>query len=293
MPTTAFQPKCDSMKPVSQPNVRGHHQHRRRREVGERPAHRDVDEEQARAWRREGRGDGSRSRTRAPSSRAQMVMAAGSVMKEPSSGPSVRIESHQAQRRAAAEAGPPPPAPARRTPSTGRVEAMAMITTTKSGSVKCTLPRNCSAAGALRQGDHHQQRERPRCRRWPRSRRRRGAASALKLCSVSAGLEPCASRVIRGARNVWRIARSEDQGRDQVQRLGGARGRPAPGRAKALPPRYSFRGGGNVGGASRALEQKPEDGTMPMRLTRGAAATGEALEALSLANGCRGTPFRR
>jgi len=66
-----------------------------------------------------------------------MVMAAGSVTSEPSSGPRVRIENHQA------ETLPPPTAAtfrrqtsARR--STGRVEDMVMITTTKIASVKTT-----------------------------------------------------------------------------------------------------------------------------------------------------------
>ena len=63
-----------------------------------------------------------------------MVIAAGSVIAEPSNGPIVRIVTHQA-------AGVPPPALAtyRMAPSakatTGRVEASAMITTTKSASV--------------------------------------------------------------------------------------------------------------------------------------------------------------
>ena len=68
-----------------------------------------------------------------------MVIAAGSVMKEPSSGPTVRIASHQA-------AGVPPPRLATRRstalgePTTGRVEAIAMTTTTNIGSVKSTVP---------------------------------------------------------------------------------------------------------------------------------------------------------
>ena len=63
-----------------------------------------------------------------------MVMAAGSVMNEPSSGATVRITNHHA-------AGVPPPrlASARSHDSAsvmiGRVEASAMITTTNSGSV--------------------------------------------------------------------------------------------------------------------------------------------------------------
>ena len=63
-----------------------------------------------------------------------MVMAAGSVTKEPRSGPTVRMASHQA-------AGVPWPrlATDRRaasaTISTGRVAARAMITTTNKGSV--------------------------------------------------------------------------------------------------------------------------------------------------------------
>ena len=66
-------------------------------------------------------------------------MAAGSVMKEPMSGPSPRMESHQA-------AGLPPPraatlpSAASATAMTGRVEARAMITTTKTASVKTTVP---------------------------------------------------------------------------------------------------------------------------------------------------------
>ena len=55
------------------------------------------------------------------------------------SGPSTRMESHQA-------AGLPPPraatlpSAASATTMTGRVEARAMITTTKIGSVKSTVP---------------------------------------------------------------------------------------------------------------------------------------------------------
>ena len=63
-----------------------------------------------------------------------MVMAAGSVMREPMRGPTVSRASHQA-------AGAPPPRPATRRsaasarPSTGRVEARLMITTTNKASV--------------------------------------------------------------------------------------------------------------------------------------------------------------
>ena len=63
-----------------------------------------------------------------------MVMAAGSVMRDPSTGPTVRIVSHQA-------AGVARPMPATRrnapsaSPTTGVVEASAMMTTTKIGSV--------------------------------------------------------------------------------------------------------------------------------------------------------------
>ena len=66
-----------------------------------------------------------------------IVIAAGSVMKEPRIGPTVRIESHQA-------AGRPPPrlattfSPSSEMRSTGRVAAMHMITTTNIGSVKFT-----------------------------------------------------------------------------------------------------------------------------------------------------------
>ncbi len=63
-----------------------------------------------------------------------MVMAAGSVMKDPSSGVMVRTESHQA-------AGPPPmslatlPTIISANLMTGRVADIAMMTTTKRGSV--------------------------------------------------------------------------------------------------------------------------------------------------------------
>ena len=63
-----------------------------------------------------------------------MVMAAGSVMNDPSSGARTRIVTHHA-------AGPPPPAAAtgRSAPSAsstiGRVDASAITTTTKSASV--------------------------------------------------------------------------------------------------------------------------------------------------------------
>jgi hypothetical protein len=63
-----------------------------------------------------------------------MVIAAGSVMNEPSTGPMVRIASHHA-------AGVARPIPATRrsadsaSPTTGAVDARAMMTTTKMGSV--------------------------------------------------------------------------------------------------------------------------------------------------------------
>ena len=63
-----------------------------------------------------------------------MVIAPGSVMNEPRSGPTVRMLNHHA-------AGEPPPRRAMRrsAPSAsstiGRVDASAMITNTKSGSV--------------------------------------------------------------------------------------------------------------------------------------------------------------
>ena len=63
-----------------------------------------------------------------------MVIAAGSVMSDPSSGPRTRIDIHQ-------DAGVPPPARATirsacsARPTIGRVEASAMITTTNIGSV--------------------------------------------------------------------------------------------------------------------------------------------------------------
>ena len=62
-----------------------------------------------------------------------MVMAAGSVMKDPSTGPNVRMVSHHA-------AGVRCPSAATRwsmacaNPTTGRVAAIAMITTTNMGS---------------------------------------------------------------------------------------------------------------------------------------------------------------
>ncbi len=66
-------------------------------------------------------------------------MAAGSVMSDPSSGASVRIVSHHA-------AGVAPPSAATRASvrsaraRIGWLEASAMITTTKSASVKATPP---------------------------------------------------------------------------------------------------------------------------------------------------------
>ena len=63
-----------------------------------------------------------------------MVIAAGSVIKEPSSGPMMRMVIHQA-------AGVPPPAratvrsAASAKPTIGRVDASAMITTTNRASV--------------------------------------------------------------------------------------------------------------------------------------------------------------
>ena len=67
-----------------------------------------------------------------------MVMAAGSVMNEPSSGAMVRIENHHATGRR-----PPSDATTRRHCSasrmTGRVEASVMMMTTNTGSVKFTV----------------------------------------------------------------------------------------------------------------------------------------------------------
>ena len=66
-----------------------------------------------------------------------MVMAAGSVMKEPRMGPMVRMQTQKA-------AGPPPSkraAPAMEISAarrTGRLAAMDMMTTTNMGSVKWT-----------------------------------------------------------------------------------------------------------------------------------------------------------
>gem|GEM_PF-5788096 len=64
-----------------------------------------------------------------------MVIAAGSVMSEPSNGPAVRTESHQAA------VVPPPreasfPMQSSASRSTGREEAMTMMATTKIGSAK-------------------------------------------------------------------------------------------------------------------------------------------------------------
>jgi hypothetical protein len=67
-----------------------------------------------------------------------MVMAAGPVTREPSSGPIVRIENHFAAR-------VPPSMPAMRSMMSsarrkiGRVAAKVMMTTTKAGSVKSTV----------------------------------------------------------------------------------------------------------------------------------------------------------
>jgi hypothetical protein len=68
-----------------------------------------------------------------------MVMAAGSVMNDPSNGPTVRIATHHA-------AGVAPPmlatlrSAASANPMMGRVDASAMMTTTNIGSVKLTVP---------------------------------------------------------------------------------------------------------------------------------------------------------
>src|SRR5690349_13468487 len=80
------------------------------------------------------RGLGPQSKNWRASSSAQIVIAAGSVMNDPSSGPIVRIATHQA-----AGVAPPMDATLRSAasakPTIGRVEASAMITTTNSGSV--------------------------------------------------------------------------------------------------------------------------------------------------------------
>ena len=67
-----------------------------------------------------------------------MVIAAGSVMKEPRIGPTVRIESHHAAGRAAARGRQTAADPCSAKRSTGRVAAMHMMTTTNIGSVKLT-----------------------------------------------------------------------------------------------------------------------------------------------------------
>ena len=64
-------------------------------------------------------------------------MAPGSVMKDPSSGPIVRIEIHQAAGVSLPKRAKKPRQPSAKR-SIGRVEASAMIITTKSGSVKFT-----------------------------------------------------------------------------------------------------------------------------------------------------------
>ena len=66
--------------------------------------------------------------------RAQIVIAAGSVMTDPNIGPTVRMDNHHA-----AGVFLPKPATILKAPSakykTGRELAMAMMTTTKTGSV--------------------------------------------------------------------------------------------------------------------------------------------------------------
>jgi hypothetical protein len=77
---------------------------------------------------------GPRSKNWRASTSALMVIAAGSVMNDPSSGPSMRMASHHAP-------GVPPPRLATRRsadsarPTIGRLAASAITTTTKSGSV--------------------------------------------------------------------------------------------------------------------------------------------------------------
>ena len=63
-----------------------------------------------------------------------MVIAAGSVMKEPSRGPIVSVANHQAAGVLPPSAATLPIARSART-MIGRVEASAMMTTTNSGSV--------------------------------------------------------------------------------------------------------------------------------------------------------------
>ena len=81
---------------------------------------------------------GCRSKNCRASSNAQIVIAAGSVMNDPSSGPTVRMVNHQA-------AGVQPPRFAIRfsadsaKTTIGRVDASAMITTTNIASVKTTV----------------------------------------------------------------------------------------------------------------------------------------------------------
>ena len=74
-----------------------------------------------------------------------MIIAAGSVMNDPSTGVTIRIESHHAK-------GVRPPSAARRPTTasancnTGRVEEIAMTTVTNAGSVKSVPgPMNVSA----------------------------------------------------------------------------------------------------------------------------------------------------
>ena len=114
--SAAFQPKVrDHEGAVPAPGA-GHHQHRRRGVRGERAADRDVDEQHAERAVLEPFGYAG-PEYRGASIRAARVIAAGSVIREPSSGTSGQAEPAQATRCA--------PAPARAAmPTQRRVPAV-------------------------------------------------------------------------------------------------------------------------------------------------------------------------
>jgi hypothetical protein len=133
MAAIARSPKCHSMNGVSQPQVRATMRTGGAAKcVKVPPIEISTNSRPSVAYFR--RVLGSRPKNCRASSSAQIVMAAGSVMNEPRSGPTVRMASHHAP-------GVPPPRRASRPsaatakPTIGRVDEIDMITTMKIGSV--------------------------------------------------------------------------------------------------------------------------------------------------------------
>ncbi len=170
MPRIAFQPKCLSMYavPIRTSRRRSGQAAPRNGSASRRPTR---SRRGARAFHRRAGATGRASRRVAPSRSAQMVMAAGSVMRDPSSGPSVRIETHQA-RGVAPPSGPLRPSFFPRTPArAGGGDRHDHHHEGRLGEVHA-LHERFRHAPAPRENDHRREAARPRSRRPPPPRRR-------------------------------------------------------------------------------------------------------------------------